>query len=115
MGCFCSYLLPRQDGGTSIKDNRKFLPFFCVTLYLGTPSSDTSINSKHDLGVGTDSGMKKLPIELPPSLQGPAEAAAGGLRGGAGVRAPGAAVGGARARGQVHLPEGVAEHLQVSL
>ena len=57
--------------------------------------------------------LPRLRLDRPKDA-GRAEAAAGGLRRGAGLRAPGAAVGGARARGQVHLPEGVAEHLQVS-
>ena len=56
--------------------------------------------------------LPRLRLDRPKDA-GRAEAAPGGLRRGAGLRAPGAAVGGARARGQVHLPEGVAKHLQV--
>ena len=34
VGRYCSSLLPRQDGGTSlIGVNRRFCKFFCVTLY----------------------------------------------------------------------------------
>ena len=34
MGRYCSYLIPRQDDGTSqITVNGRFIPFGCVTLY----------------------------------------------------------------------------------
>ena len=46
MSYYCSYLLPRQDGGTSqIKVNRRFLPFGMVPLYIANSSKRARVHT----------------------------------------------------------------------